>query len=130
MVVDASALLAILLGEPDAYRYARPIEAATTPRIASPTLVEACAVALGRGGSALLHELRLIVREAGFDIVPFSAEHAEIAAEAYQRYGRGIGDPACLNMGDCFSYALARALDEPLLYKGEDFARTDIRSAI
>jgi ribonuclease VapC len=130
MVVDTSALLAILLGEPDAAKYAQTIEAEALPRIGSPTLVEASAVALGRGGSPLLHQLRSIFREAGFDIVPFSAEHAEIAAEAYQRYGRGVGDPACLNMGDCFSYALARALDEPLLYKGGDFARTDIRSAL
>ncbi len=130
MVVDTSALLAILLAEPDASKYAQPIEAELRPLIGSPTLVEASAVALGRGGSSLLHQLRLIVRKADFDIVAFSAQHAEIAAEAYQRYGRGVGDPACLNMGDCFSYALARALDEPLLYKGEDFSRTDIRSAL
>ena len=130
MVVDTSALMAILFAEPDAANYARTIEAEALPRIGSPTLVEASAVALGRGGPPLLNQLRLILREAGFDVVPFTTEHAEIAAVAYQRYGRGVGAPACLNMGDCFSYALAQALDEPLLYKGGDFARTDIRSAL
>jgi ribonuclease VapC len=130
MVVDTSALFAVLLREPDSHIYAEAIEAEAHPRIAAATLVEAGAVALGRGGFLLLQELELLILESEFEIISFSAQHAQIATEAYRRYGRGIGNPACLNMGDCFSYALARALDQPLLYKGDDFARTDIRSAL
>src|SRR3712207_2138381 len=101
MVVDISVLFSILLVESDARKYAQVIEAEARLRISAPTLVEAGSVALGRGGSAVLHELQTLVRESEFDVVPFSADQAEIATEAFRRYGRGVGDPGCLNMGDC-----------------------------
>jgi ribonuclease VapC len=129
-VVDSSALIAILLQESDAGLYAEAIEVADLPVMSAATLVEAGAVALGRGGQALLLELRAIIRDAGIEVVPFTADHAERALDAYRHFGRGVGRPACLNFGDCLSYALADARDEPLLYKGDDFSRTDIRSAL
>jgi ribonuclease VapC len=130
MVVDPSALFAILFQEAEADRFSRAIQADRRPKISTASLVEASAVALGRGGSALLHELRREIEEGRIEMTAFSARHAEFAIEAYRRYGRGVGNPGCLNFGDCFSYALAKADDEPLLYKGEDFAKTDIRSAL
>ena len=74
--------------------------------------------------------MRALVAGSNIEVVSFSASHADAATEAYRRFGKGVGQPACLNYGDCFSYALARSLDVPLLYKGDDFARTDIRSAL
>ena len=93
--------------------------------IAAPTLVEAEMVAFARHGGSMLAALRALVHETGLDIVPFSAVHVEVATEAFRLYGKGQ-HPAGLNFGDCFSYALAKATGEPLLYKGNDFARTDI----
>jgi ribonuclease VapC len=129
-VVDTSAIFAILLQEPDAHRYSRAVEDDLNPAISSASWLEASAVALRRGGSPLLRELQNLIENSAFDIVPFTSTHAQIAIEAYRRYGRGVGRPGCLNFGDCFSYALAKSLDEPLLYKGDDFAKTDIRSAL
>jgi ribonuclease VapC len=129
-VVDTSALFAILLRENDAAIYAGAIQAVERPKMSAATLVEAGAVALRRGGFALLQQLQAILQEADFELVPLSVDQAHSATEAYRRFGRGIGKPACLNFGDCFSYALARALDEPLLFKGGGFARTDVRSAL
>lgn len=130
MVVDTSALFAILLQEPEAELFSRLIQEARQPKISTVSVVEASAVALARGGSALLHELRREIEDGRLERVGLSAHHAELATEAYRRYGRGVGDPGCLNLGDCFSYALAKAEDEALLYKGEDFAKTDVRSAL
>lgn len=129
-VVDTSALIAILRQEDDAGDFARALERHHAVAISTATLVEAGAVALGRGGPPLFGKLQVLVAQADLEFVPLSAEHAEIAIEAYRRYGRGVGSPSCLNFGDCFAYALAKARDEPLLYKGNDFARTDIRSAL
>ena len=87
-------------------------------------------MALVRGGTTLLDKLRQEVELAGVEVVPFSVEQAELAIEAYHRYGRGVGKPGSLNLGDCFAYALAKPTKEPLLYKRDDFAKTDIRSAL
>jgi ribonuclease VapC len=122
--------MAILLQEDDAGKFADAIELDERPAISAATLVEVGAVALGRGGVALLGKLQSIIADAGLEVVPLSLTHAELALAAYRRFGRKIGTPSCLNMGDCFSYALAKGLDAPLLYKGDDFARTDIRSAL
>ena len=125
MVVDTSALLAILQNEPDGPALRIRLRNAFPRLIAAPTLVEAEMVAFARHGGSMLAALRALVRETSLDIVPFSAAHVEIATDAFRRYGKGQ-HPAGLNFGDCFAYALAKATDEPLLYKGDDFARTDL----
>ena len=127
-VADSSAFIAILLQEPDADRFAQALTEPAT--ISAATLVELAAVCLRRGGVALLDQMQVLIQEASVVVVPLTADMAGTAIDCYRRYGRGIGRPACLNFGDCFSYALAKTLDEPLLYKGDDFARTDIRSAL
>ena len=74
--------------------------------------------------------MQVLMQEASVVVVPLTTDVARTAIDGYRRYGLGIGKPACLNFGDCFSYALAKSLDQPLLYKGDDFSRTDIRSAL
>lgn len=129
MIVDSSAIIAILKGEPDADRFTRALLASSSTRMAAATLVEICIVADAFGPivSARLDEL---LREAGIMIETVTPSHAVLARAAHRDYGRGSGHPARLNFGDCFSYALAKATGEPLLYKGDDFAHTDIRSAL
>jgi ribonuclease VapC len=128
IVADSSAFMAVLLQEPDADRFAQALT--DSPTISAATLVELAAVCLRRGGTALLQQMQMLIQESSVVVVPLTAEVARTAIDGYSRYGLGIGKPACLNFGDCFSYALAKSLDQPLLYKGDDFAQTDIRSAL
>jgi ribonuclease VapC len=128
MILDTSAVIAILAGEPDAEHFARLIERDPTPRIGMPTLLEASIVLTRWFGEEAEAALDAFVREAGAEVVPFDLPQLRAAQEAYRRFGKGR-HPAGLNFGDCMSYALARVCDEPLLFKGEDFARTDVRSA-
>ena len=130
IVVDSSALIAILLQEEGADKFALAMEVDERLLISAATLVESGAVALSRGGESLLARLQAIIADAGIEVLPVTLDQANVATEAYCQYGRGIGRPACLNFGDCFSYALAKVLNQPLLYKGDDFARTDLRSAL
>lgn len=125
MVIDTSALVALLSLEPEAVRLAKAIDSDPVRLISAATLVEAGLVIESRFGSAGALELDLAVAKAGFSIEPLTADHAELAREAWRRFGKGR-HPAGLNLGDCFSYALARATAEPLLFKGEDFRQTDI----
>lgn len=126
MIIDPSALAAILLEEPDAGFYAAVIAAAPNRRIAAASYVELSAVIDGRRNPVLSGALDAALATSRIEIAPFTVAQARIARDAYQRFGRGSGHPARLNMGDCFSYALARDLGEPLLFKGQDFALTDI----
>lgn len=129
MVVDTSALLAVVLGEPDAERYAVALAAAPRLLIAAPTWLEAAIVAtarLGPKGHALLTEL---LEGLQATVVPFDGGLARLANDGWLRFGRGR-HPAGLNLGDCFAYALAKQCGEPLLFKGEDFARTDLEAAL
>lgn len=128
MILDTSAVIAILAGEADAMHYARMIEQAALPRIGTPALLEASIVLTRWFGDAAADALDAFVRESGADIVPFDLPQLRVAQEAYRRYGKGR-HPAALNFGDCMSYALARVCGEPLLFKGEDFARTDVLTA-
>jgi ribonuclease VapC len=128
MILDKSAVIAILAGEPDAAIYAERIEAAPTPRIGAPALLEASMVLTRWFGDAAEAALDAFVREAGLEIVAFDLAQLRAAQEAYRRFGKGR-HPAGLNFGDCMSYALARVCQEPLLFKGEDFVLTDIVSA-
>lgn len=128
MIIDTSAMVAILAGETDAEHLARLIEQDPTPRIGMPALLEASIVLTRWFGDTAESALDAFIRESGAEIVPFDLPQLRAAQEAYRRFGKGR-HPAGLNFGDCMSYALARVCDEPLLFKGEDFAATDIEPA-
>jgi ribonuclease VapC len=129
VIVDSSALVAILFKEADAATFASVLRDAPACAVAAPTVVEATMVAEGRAGPGMARELDDLLRAVDADVVAFTAEHAALARDAWRRYGKGR-HPAGLNLGDCFAYALAVARDEPLLFKGDDFAQTDVKAAI
>ena len=128
MIVDTSAVLAVLFGEPDAERYERAIAGASRCRMSVASFLEAAIVLESRGGAAGGHELDLFVERALIELVPVTADQAQAARRAWRRFGKG-NHPAELNFGDCFAYALAEATREALLFKGGDFALTDIEAA-
>jgi len=127
MVIDTSALLALLLSEPEARAIAEAIAADPRRLLSAFTALEAAVVVEAKKGEAAGREFDLLAQKAGFDVVPLDAGQAELARSAWRRYGKGR-HPAGLNIGDCCSYALARFTGEPLLFKGNDFARTDARA--
>lgn len=129
MIVDTSALIAILRDEPEAPACARAIEAASRRRISAANFVEAAIVIDGSRDPVASRRFDDLLREAQAEIEPVTEAQARIAREAYRDFGRGSGHPARLNFGDCFAYALARTTGEPLLFKGDDFAHTDVRVA-
>ena len=129
MILDSSALVAILFKEPEAERLAATIRDTDTAAIAAPTLLETAIVAEGRTLPGMAEKLDALMGAIRPEIVPFTAEHACLARDAWRRYGKGR-HKAGLNLGDCFSYALAKERGQPLLFKGEDFAATDIEPAI
>jgi len=129
IVVDASALVAVFENEPERRQFSSIIANADRRFVSTVTLLEAEMVARGRRGPAGLAAMRAIIEEADIEVVPFDANHLALAVEACERYGKGIATTARLNLGDCCSYALAKALGAPLLFKGNDFAHTDIVSA-
>jgi ribonuclease VapC len=129
MVVDTSALVAILFAEPDAERFARALGDAPVRLLSAVTRVALSFVIEGRKGESGRADLELLLRDGGFDIVGVTPQQAEIAIEAFRRFGKGR-HRAGLNIGDCFSYALAVTADHPLLFKGNDFSYTDIRPAL
>lgn len=129
MIVDTSALIAILRAEPEAVACAKAIEAAPNRRISAANFVEAAIVIDGSRDPIASRRLDDLMTEAKFVIEPVTEAQARIAREAYRDFGRGSGHPARLNFGDCFAYALARSTGEPLLFKGDDFGWTDIAPA-
>ncbi len=129
MIVDSSALVAILTTEADAQKYIDIIDVADVARISAANFVEAAIVADSRGGPAGARDLDWFVRRANIVIEPVTEEQAHIARQAYADFGKGR-HKAGLNFGDCFAYALARVTGEPLLFKGADFRRTDVQSAL
>ena len=129
IVSDTSALMALVMDEPEALDIRHAIDEAGQTLISAATLVEFYIVAMGKGDDAYARAQSLI-QELPITIIPFDAVQAELARRAYERYGKGRGHPAQLNFGDTFSYALATARGLPLLYKGDDFARTDIPAAV
>jgi ribonuclease VapC len=130
VVIDTSALVAILLGEPEASRLAAAIEAAPTRVVGAPTYVEAIYVMGGRHGPPGIVALDALLARLGITIVPMTAAAAVHARDAYQRYGKGTGSVArVLNLGDCHTYGVATDRDDVLLYKGEDFRATPIAAA-
>jgi ribonuclease VapC len=129
IVVDSSALIAILLNEPEKAEFAAAILAADDPRIGAPNFFEASMVAETRQGLSGCRDLDRLAASLGLHVVPFDVTHIESARDAYRRYAKGR-HRAALNFGDCCAYALAKALDWPLLFKGNDFALTDLKRAL
>lgn len=130
MIVDSSALIAIVKDEPEAGMFASVLRRPSGKAlIAAPTMVEAGVVADGLG-PVWGRRFDAVVRDLRLETVAFDAQLAHVARQAYRDFGRGSGHPAKLNFGDCFSYALATLTGEPLLYKGDDFGHTDVRSAL
>lgn len=127
MIVDTSALVALLRGEEDAKRFARALALpGVAKRLSAASYVELGIVVDRTGDPLISRRMDELIREAALIIEPVTAEHAVIAREAYRAFGKGSGHPAQLNFGDCLAYALAKARSEPLLFKGSDFACTDI----
>jgi ribonuclease VapC len=129
IAIDSSALIAILQSEPERAMFASIIAHASQKFVCAVTFLEAGMIAYSRRGQAGLEALSDIVADAEIEIVPFDAALARLALEAFERYGKGNHSKARLNLGDCAAYALAKSKNLPLLYKGTDFASTDIASA-
>ena len=125
MVVDTSAILAVLLEEPEAADYAQIIEDDPAPLISAASVFEAGIVLISRHGPEARRDLRDFLEQGGMQIEPVTVEQIELALDAYQRFGKGR-HRAGLNFGDCFVYALSKATGQPLLFKGHDFSQTDI----
>jgi ribonuclease VapC len=130
MIVDTSAIVAILRDEPEARTFAEAIAGASSPRVSAVNFVEAAAVIDAARNPVASRRFDDFMREAQFIIEPVNGEQARIAREAYRDFGKGSGHAAGLNFGDCFAYALARATGEPILFKGDDFRHTDLPSAL
>jgi len=128
MVIETSALVAMLTNEPEAERFEAAVEADPVRMMSTASYLEAATVVEQRFGEPGGRELDLWLHRAGVDLVSVDAEQADVARSAYRRFGKGR-NRAGLNYGDCFAYALAKVSGEPLLYKGDDFAHTDIGAA-
>lgn len=129
MILDSSALVAVLAGEPERSQFIEAISRAPVCRISAATYVEISIVLEAQHGSEVLRQFDALMHRAQVIIEPVTEEQARLARQAYLDYGKGR-NPAGLNYGDCFSYALAKALHEPLLFKGVDFAKTDVTPAL
>lgn len=129
MILDTSAIIAILWDEPERSAFNDAISRAGTRQMSAATFVEASIVIEASRGYEGLRDFDLFIAAAGVELTPVDAEQAQVAREAFRKYGKGR-DPAGLNYGDCFSYALAKVTGLPLLFKGGDFSRTDIQPAV
>jgi len=125
MVLDTSALLAILRDEPERPAFNQAIEAAEARVLSVANYVEVSIVLEARHGAEGLRELDRFIERAGIERVGVDVAQAKLARDAFSRFGKGR-HPAALNYGDCFAYALARTLEQPLLFKGDDFSKTDL----
>jgi ribonuclease VapC len=125
MVIDTSALVALLSNEPDALRIAQAIEAASVRLVSAATFLETSIVIESKKGEAGGRELELLLYRASIEVAPVDQDQAEIARQAWRRYGKGR-HRAGLSYGDCFAYALATQRRLPLLFRGDDFAQTDV----
>lgn len=129
IVVDSSALIAILMNEAEKVPFAEAILMADGPRIGAPNFFEVSMVAEARQGQAGCRDLDRLSSSLGLDVVAFDATHIEGARDAFRRFGKGR-HRASLNFGDCCAYALAKSLGLPLLFKGDDFTLTDLKRAL
>ena len=128
MIVDTSAIVAILADEMDSARFDRAIVETVGPRMSVVSALEVTMVAEGRGGPTAGLEADRLLDRLGIELVPVTTEQLASARYAWRRFGKG-NHPAGLNFGDCFAYALSDVTREPLLFKGDDFAQTDVRTA-
>ncbi len=130
MIVDSSAIFAVLRRESDALRFAAALASKQDLKMSAATYVE-CGIVADRDRDPIMSRvLDQVIRDAEIKIIPVDETQARVAREAYRDFGKGSGHKAALNYGDCFSYALAKTTGEPLLYKGQDFAQTDVASAV
>ena len=129
MVVDTSALIAILFGEPETESFVQALVNDPKKMISAFNILESAIVVEAKKGEAGGRELDLLVHRARIEIIALNSDQVELALAAWRKYGRG-NHPAGLNIGDCCAYALAKYSGEPLLFKGKDFSQTDIRSVI
>jgi ribonuclease VapC len=125
MVLDTSAVLAILQDEPERRKFNEAIEAAETRSLSTASFVECSMIVESRYGADGVRDLDLFIAKAQVSLAPVDEEQADLARRAFRKYGQGR-HPAGLNFGDCLSYALSQALQEPLLFKGNDFSQTDV----
>lgn len=130
MIVDTSALIALMQREPGYQRIAQAIATHSVRRISAGTLLELWVVVYRSRTPDLLQAVVAYLDEVDLIVEPVTASQVSIAQRGYQAYGRGMGHPARLNFGDCFAYALAIDLDESLLFVGNDFAQTDVTAAL
>lgn len=130
MIIDTSVLLALIQEEEDAPRYLDAMIGADRRRISAGTLLEANIVVERLQDPGMARRLQRLVDRFELEVVPFDRKQFEIGRQAYRDFGRGLGNRAQLNFGDCFGYALATATGEPLLFKGNDFSHTDVRLAL
>jgi ribonuclease VapC len=128
MVIDTSAIVSVLLEEPEAEQFLDAIAGAESCLISAVSYMETAMVIIRHFGESTERELDLMLLDAEVEVVPVSVRHAQLAIAAFRNYGKGR-HPAGLNFGDCFSYALAKSTGEPLLFKGLDFTKTDVVSA-
>ena len=128
MILDTSAILAVIFREPERESYREAIDAAGGVGIGAPTYVESAVVLMASFGPAGRSHLDSFLAGTGSVLIPFDTQHVEAATQAWLRFGRGR-HPAALNFGDCFAYATAKVAGQPLLAKGDDFAQTDIELA-
>lgn len=126
MLLDTSALLAVLFDEPEATAIIRAVSRDPVRLVGAPTVVEASAVLTARKGSGGEVALDALLERMRIEVVPMSLDAARLARLAYARFGKEVGDPGVLNFGDCLSYGMAMAEREPLLFKGDDFTHTDV----
>lgn len=129
MIIDPSAVLAIMLDEPQRPELIAAVAQAGGVRMSAASYVELAAVVERRHNPVLSRRLDELLDSMGVELLPFDADQAAIARAAYRDFGRGSGHPAGLNLGDCFSYAAAKACREPLLWVGDDFGHTDVTPA-
>ena len=128
MIVDSSAIVAVVLREPGWETVAARLGAEATPAIGAPTLAETGLVLTAKIGKKARIVLSRLLQETGLTVIPFSEEHWRIAVDAYARFGKGR-HAAALNFGDCLTYAVARLAGQPLLFVGDDFSKTDLSPA-
>jgi ribonuclease VapC len=130
LIVDTSALVAILKDEPEADLLTRSLLIADVALLSAASFVEVAMVIDGRRDAVASHQLDNLITHARIRIEPVDEAQAVVARQAFRDYGKGSGHPAKLNFGDCFSYALASVTGHPLLFKGDDFDHTDVRSVL
>lgn len=130
MIIDSSVIIAILRPESDARIFSTALETATIRRLSAANYLEAAIVVDGNRDPLLSRRFDDVIGESKIAIEPVTEKQVQIARTAYRDFGKGSGHPARLNFGDCFAYALAKDLNEPLLFKGTDFDRTDVRVAL